>query len=72
MGPVRALKDDVKRKGMMRLKYEAAALSESIKDPVAYAMERYAYYVCFKCQRVSGNFRFFLLDGLQNLCPKSL
>ncbi|CAG0881435.1 unnamed protein product [Darwinula stevensoni] len=51
LGPVRALKKDVKRKGMMRLKYEATALSESIKDPAAYAMERYAYYVCFKCQR---------------------
>ena len=57
--PIRALYDDVKRKASMRLEYEglhkAAAMTlernaTRIKhDAAAFAMERYAYYVCFKC-----------------------
>lgn len=52
--PINALKDDVKRKAVMRLKYEGTdkEIIDDQKDVVLYAMERYAYYVCCKCQKV--------------------
>lgn len=43
--------EDVKRKALMRLEYEG--LDKGRADPAAYAMDRYAYYVCFKCNKVS-------------------
>ena len=51
------LYDDVKRKAVMRLEYEGLHNAEAIAapgakffgDPTNYAMDRYAYYVCFKC-----------------------
>jgi RCR-type E3 ubiquitin transferase len=51
---INVLKDDVKRKAIMRLKYEGIdkELINDHKDLAAYAMERYAYYVCCKCQKV--------------------
>ena len=43
----------------MRLEYEGLHKAEAIttvgarfyNDPAGYAMERYAYYVCYKCQK---------------------
>ena len=58
LAPIRVLYDDVKRKSTMRLEYEGLHKAEAIErqgmrfhnDPTAYAMHRYAYYVCFKCK----------------------
>ncbi len=59
--PIRALYEDVKRKALMRLEYEGLHRAEAIvtagtrfhRDPAGFAMERYAYYVCFKCEWLS-------------------
>ncbi|XP_071570923.1 E3 ubiquitin-protein ligase MYCBP2-like isoform X2 [Temnothorax nylanderi] len=52
------LYEDVRRKALMRLEYEGLHKAEGAfasggryQDPAAYAMERYAYYVCYKCQK---------------------
>lgn len=51
--PIKRLYEEVKRKALMRLEYEgAAARGRTHADPAAYAMERYAYYVCNKCEKV--------------------
>ena len=58
MDPIRALYEDVKRKALMRLEYEGLHKAEAIttagarfhNDPAGFAMDRYAYYVCFKCE----------------------
>jgi len=55
--PINELFEDVRKKALMRLEYEGLSKSESItaegarfhNDPAGFAMERYAYYVCFKC-----------------------
>jgi E3 ubiquitin-protein ligase MYCBP2 len=60
LAPVRELYDDVRRKALMRLEYEGLHRAEAIVSPGArfhndaasYAMDRYAYYVCFKCKKV--------------------
>lgn len=57
--PIRALFEDVKRKALMRLEYEGLHRAEAITtpgarfydNPAGFAMERYAYYVCFKCKK---------------------
>ncbi|XP_055389767.1 E3 ubiquitin-protein ligase highwire-like [Condylostylus longicornis] len=49
--PINNLKQDVKRKALMRLKYEGVIKDSDNKDLAAMAMDRYAYYVCFKCQK---------------------
>ncbi|CAH1777009.1 unnamed protein product [Owenia fusiformis] len=57
--PIQMLFEDVKRKALMRLEYEGLHKAEAIttpgtrfyKDPAGYAMDRYAYYVCFKCKK---------------------
>lgn len=57
--PIRVLLEDVKRKALMRLEYEGLHCAEAITapgarfhgDPAGFAMERYAYYVCFKCKK---------------------
>ncbi|KAK4016037.1 hypothetical protein OUZ56_031000 [Daphnia magna] len=57
--PIRELFDDVKRKALMRLEYEGLLQTEAIsmpgnrffRDAEGYAMERYAYYVCFRCNK---------------------
>ena len=59
LDPIRALFDDVKRKALMRLEYEGLHKAEAIttagtrfhNDPSGFAMDRYAYYVCFKCKK---------------------
>ncbi|XP_074101339.1 MYC binding protein highwire isoform X2 [Cotesia typhae] len=56
---IKELYTDVKRKALMRLEYEGLHKAEAVtapggryhKDPAAYAMDRYAYYVCYKCQK---------------------
>lgn len=45
---------DVKRKALMRLEYEGDCTMRN-DHAAAYAMEKYAYYVCFKCKKVSAN-----------------
>ncbi|KAJ3661171.1 hypothetical protein Zmor_005580 [Zophobas morio] len=57
--PIRELYKDVKRKALMRLEYEGLHTVEAImtpgarfyNDPASYAMDRYAYYVCYKCNK---------------------
>ena len=44
--PVKDLFEDVRRKAQTRLAYEGLPPSESSAET---AMERYAYYICFKC-----------------------
>lgn len=79
LDPIRQLYEDVKRKALMRLEYEGLHKAEAIttpgarfyQDPTAFAMDRYAYYVCFKCKKVgkSGvSFAFFFFVGLLNKC----
>ncbi|XP_042905926.1 E3 ubiquitin-protein ligase MYCBP2-like [Parasteatoda tepidariorum] len=59
LDPARSLFDDVKRKALMRLEYEGLHKAEAIttpgarfyNDPASFAMDRYAYYVCFKCKK---------------------
>ena len=58
--PIQELFEDVRRKAMMRLEYEGLHKAEAIatpgarfyQDPAGFAMDRYAYYVCFKCKKV--------------------
>ena len=55
--PIRTLYEDVRRKALMRLEYEGLHQAEAITtagarfhgDPGGFALDRYAYYVCFKC-----------------------
>ncbi|XP_063374022.1 E3 ubiquitin-protein ligase MYCBP2 [Cydia amplana] len=56
--PIRRLREEVRRKALMRLEYEglgtpagsaAPGRARTAQDPASYAMERYAYYVCHKC-----------------------
>lgn len=64
--PIQNLYEDVRRKALMRLEYEGLHKAEAIttpgarfhKDPAGFAMDRYAYYVCYKCKKVSNNFFF--------------
>ena len=61
LDPIRTLFDDVKRKALMRLEYEGLHKADAIvtpgtrfhNDPAGFAMDRYAYYVCFKCEYCS-------------------
>lgn len=58
--PIEELYKDVRRKALMRLEYEGLHSSEAIttpgtkyyNDPALYAMDRYAYYVCYRCNKV--------------------
>lgn len=59
LSPVLALYEDVRRKALMRLEYEGLHRAEAIStpgaryhnNPAAFAMDRYAYYVCYKCNK---------------------
>lgn len=48
--PIVSLKNDVKRKALMRLAYEGVKDTNS-KDMAHYAMDKYAYYVCCQCDK---------------------
>ncbi|KAL7983914.1 hypothetical protein Chor_000790 [Crotalus horridus] len=60
LDPIKELYEDVKRKALMRLEYEGLHKSEAIttpgvrfyNDPAGFAMNRYAYYVCYKCKKM--------------------
>eukprot|EP00096_Caligus_rogercresseyi_P012080 TRINITY_DN495_c1_g1_i1.p1 TRINITY_DN495_c1_g1~~TRINITY_DN495_c1_g1_i1.p1 ORF type:complete len:440 (+),score=121.56 TRINITY_DN495_c1_g1_i1:88-1320(+) len=57
LSPLQNLYEDVQRKALMRLEYEGLNVCEALnqkgsryyKDPISLALDRYAYYVCFKC-----------------------
>lgn len=57
LDPIEVLYEDVKKKALMRLEYEGLSKCEAVitkgarfhNDPAAFAIDRYAYYVCFKC-----------------------
>lgn len=59
--PIRDLYEDVRRKALMRLEYEGLNQADEIvspgaryyQDPAGFSMDRYAYYVCFKCKKVT-------------------
>ena len=59
MDPIDVLYDDVKKKALMRLEYEGLSKCDAVvtkgarffNDPAGFALERYAYYVCFKCKK---------------------
>lgn len=67
--PIQELFNDVQRKALLRLEYEGLLSSDAIatpggrfyNNPAGYAMDRYAYYVCYKCNKVQ------LLKYLMNL-----
>lgn len=72
LDPIKELYEDVRRKALMRLEYEGLHKSEAItmsgarfyNDPAGFAMNRYAYYVCYKCKKVSFTklYNFFSLQ----------
>lgn len=51
--PIIELYHDVERKALMRLDYEGFDKKElsDVKDVATFAMNRYAYYVCSKCEK---------------------
>ncbi|XP_038063237.1 E3 ubiquitin-protein ligase MYCBP2-like isoform X3 [Patiria miniata] len=59
LAPIVDLQADVRRKALMRMEYEGLHNCEAIttpgarfyNDPAGFAMNRYAYYVCFKCKK---------------------
>lgn len=67
----------------MRLEYEGLHKSEAIttpgarfhNDPAGFAMNRYAYYVCYKCKKVQVQepkviFNLNIVQGLKiDVCP---
>ena len=62
----------------MRLEYEGLHKADAIitpgarfyKDPAGFAMDRYAYYVCYKCKKVRLIFKFVCNVQLTtNFCP---
>lgn len=54
LNPIKELMRDVRKKALMRLEYEGCP--SNYEDPSTYAMEKYAYYVCFKCKKVISHF----------------
>lgn len=58
IGPIQQLYDDVKRKSLTRLRYEGLDKCPEITSPtspyynrsIEFALHRYCYYPCFKCQ----------------------
>jgi len=55
IGPLNTLRDDVQRKALMRLNYEGVVTADNDAcqslDVAAFAMDRYSYYVCYKCAK---------------------
>ena len=70
--PIRELKDDVRRKALTRLAFEKLDKCDDIVNPAGryynnaegYAMDRYCYYQCFKCQKVRGYIRVSKMEHL--------
>lgn len=63
--PIWDLMKDVRKKALMRLEYEGCP--SNFDDPATYAMEKYAYYVCFKCKKASE----IVISKTALLCPPS-
>lgn len=69
LDPIKELYEDVRRKALMRLEYEGLHKSEAIttpgarfhNDPAGFAMNRYAYYVCYKCKKVPYKLKSFFI-----------
>lgn len=61
LDPIRELMADVKRKALMRLEYEGGCTMKSDHATV-YAMEKYAYYVCFKCTKVNCSHHQYIIS----------
>ncbi|KAI4471285.1 e3 ubiquitin-protein ligase mycbp2 [Holotrichia oblita] len=59
LAPIQELFNDVQRKALLRLEYEGLLATDAVATPggrfynnaAAYAMDRYAYYVCYKCNK---------------------
>lgn len=75
LDPIKELYEDVRRKALMRLEYEGLHKSEAItmsgarfyNNPAGFAMNRYAYYVCFKCKKVRSSWNSVpVLCGVHN------
>ena len=51
--PIQLLCEDVKRKALTRLHYEGRPVHDpsTVVDLAEYAMSRYAYYMCCKCEK---------------------
>jgi len=57
--PIDVLFEDVKRKSLMRLKFENLEKHHDIiskgshfyNDPLGFALHKFAYYLCYKCQK---------------------
>jgi E3 ubiquitin-protein ligase MYCBP2 len=57
--PLRVLKEQVREKAVLRLKYEnleaapelTTVGTEWYQNPAGWAMHKFAYYLCFKCQK---------------------
>ncbi|XP_045202847.2 uncharacterized protein LOC123556308 [Mercenaria mercenaria] len=57
--PLKALQDDVKHKAILRLRYDGLERCKEITDrgskyfqkPGDFAMDRYKYFLCFKCKK---------------------
>lgn len=83
LDPIKELYEDVRRKALMRLEYEGLHKSEAIttpgarfhNDPAGFAMNRYAYYVCYKCKKVQRGTKKqsvlidVILRGRELTCP---
>jgi len=51
MATAKALREDVRRKALMRLEYEGLMRDDSLEVASRSAMDRYAYYVCHECDK---------------------
>eukprot|EP00041_Stephanoeca_diplocostata_P039503 m.1633318 g.1633318 ORF g.1633318 m.1633318 type:complete len:4716 (+) comp25407_c0_seq2:166-14313(+) len=51
MTPIRELHADVRRKSLMRLEYDGSKIEGSESEKAAVAMKKYAYYICYKCNK---------------------
>ncbi|XP_023247966.1 E3 ubiquitin-protein ligase highwire [Copidosoma floridanum] len=82
LASIKELYEDVKRKALMRLEYEGLDKSEAVTtpggryyhDPAVYAMDRYAYYMCYKCQKAyyGGEVRCDIQQGDESFDPAEL
>lgn len=53
LSPIWDLMKEVRKKALMRLEYEGSP--SNYEDPASYSMEKYAYYVCYKCKKVNSH-----------------
>lgn len=79
--PLRKIYDDIKRKALTRLQYEGLEKKRHIgphySDNVQYALYRYCYYPCYKCQtpyfggtaQCEGGMDEKLIKAEEMICP---